>query len=183
MPRNLTASNKTDLARSRFVVEDLIEFYLPATTLYWTTGNNNITTTTPTSSPTSQSFVVNNGVKVVGDLKESFLLTVNEFTLILETFDSSATLLTGIDTNLNQCRLVVYKMFRDPDTNSPDSSNLINIFDGYATACSITGGLTSQVFQIQYRSIFNNFLGIKARTNSQLQPATNTSLDWPPNWA
>lgn len=178
MPRTLTANNLTDLARTRFVVEDLIEFYLPNAARYWTTGNNNISLATATSGGT-QSFVVNNGVKVVGDLKESFLITINEFTLILETFDSANTLLTGIDTNLNQCRLVVYKMFRDADTNVADSANLISIFDGYATACTIVGGSQAQVFQIQYRSIFNNFLGVKARTNSQLQPSTGQTLRWP----
>lgn len=178
MPRTLSSNNLADLARSRFVVEDIIEFYLPAISLFWTTGNNNISLATATSGGT-QSFVVNNGVRVVGDLKESFLITVNEFTLILQTFDSANTILSGLDTNLNQCRLVVYKMFRDPDTNVADSSNLVNVFDGYATACSILGGTSAQVFQIQYRSIFNNFLGTKARTNSQLQPSTGQTLRWP----
>lgn len=178
MPRTLSANNLVDLARNRYVFEDLIEFTIPGTTYYYTTGNNNITLTTPTSG-TSQSFTVNNGVSVVGDMRESFLLTVNEFTLTLQTFDTGNLVLTGIDTGLNQCRLVVYKLFRDPDTLSPDTSNLLLIFDGYATACTIIGGDQSQTIQLQYRSIFNNFLGIKARTNSQLEPSTGQSLKWP----
>ena len=177
MARTLSAGTLVALGRQNYIVEDLIEIYTGAGVNYfYSTGNSNITVVTPTQVHPGAAFTINNSVSILGNLVESFIPTESEITLTLDTLDNA--IVGNIETNLQKCRLVIYKMFRDSSTNVADTTNLISIFDGTATSMDLVGGETGQTLQVKYKSIFSNLDIVKNRTNSQLEPATGVKMYW-----
>lgn len=176
MARTLSSSNLASLSSETIVVEDLLEIYTGAGVNYfYTTGNSNITVSTPTQ-PAGQSFIYQNGITIIGNMVESFIPTESEIILTIDTLDN--TIITNLETKLQKCRLVIYKMFRDSTTNAADTTNLITIFDGTAASMDISAGDSGQSVQVKYKNLFTNFNVIKTRTNSQLEPSLGAKMYW-----
>lgn len=177
MARTLSSSIITALSRTTYITEDLIELYTGSGTNYfYTTGQSNITLVTPTQAYPGVSFTTSNGLRTIDNLVESYTPVQNDYGIQLETFDN--TVIANIETNFQKCRLVVYKMFRDSTTNVADTSNLITMFDGYASSFDLQGGSGIQTLQIKFKNIFSNLGVVKGRTNSQLEPTTGIKMMW-----
>jgi len=176
MSRGLNATSISNLSQTTYVAETLVEITTTNNSYYYTTGFSDVTCSTTTIA-SSHTFLASNQVSVVGNIVESYDPSQGEFTLQIDTTDTSIiTALTG--TNFLKTRISSYKMFRNNSTNAADTTNLIQLYDGYVTDVTVQGGRDSLSIQLKSRTIFNSLDTIKGRTNHDLEPQTGTAIVW-----
>lgn len=175
MSRITNATIINNLNQATYVAETLIEIVTGTTSYYYTTGQSNVSCST-TTIPTSHTFLANNQVSVVGNLVESYDPSQGDFTLQIDTNDT--TLINTLTTNFLRTRITAYKMFRDNSTNAADTTNLIQIYDSYVTDVTVQGGQTGLSIQMKSRTLFNGLNTKKGRTNHDLEPPTGVNIVW-----
>lgn len=170
MTRGLTAANLTALLEPNFSTETLIELYVNGViNQRYTTGLTDVTIGIINYSAT-------NGVTLVGNLNESYILNQNQFNLQIETTDVN--FVNTLEAARNNIRVVAYQMFRNLTTGVPDTANLIPLYDSNAAEITVQGGEGPLTISIQTRPVFNALDKVKSRTNSDLEPPTGTSIIW-----
>ena len=175
MSRITNATVISNLSQATYVSEILIEITTSTTSYYYTTGHSNVTCTTTTVT-SSHTFNATNQVSIVGNMVESYDPSQGDFVLQLDTTDT--TLITDLTTNFLKTRITAYKMFRDNTTNVADTTNLIQIYDSYATDAVVQGGQNGISIQMKSRTVFNGLRTKKGRTNADLEPATGINIVW-----
>ena len=175
MSRITNATVISNLNQSAYVAETLVEIRGPSFTYYYTTGFSDVTCTTPTVT-SSHTFSSTNQLSIVGDMIESYDPSQGDFTLQIDT--TSATIISDLSGNFLRTRITAYKMFRDNTTNVADTTNLIQIYDSYATDAVVQGGKETSTIQLKSRTIFNALNTKKGRTNHDLEPPSGINIVW-----
>lgn len=175
MSRGLNATSISNLGQTTYTAETLVEITTSTTSFYYTTGHSDVTCTTSTV-PASHTFLANNQISVVGNTEESYDPSQGNFTLQLDTTDTGV--ITTLSTNFLRTRITAYKMFRNNSTNAADTTNLIQLTDGFITDATVQGGRDNLSIQLSSRPIFNSLTSKVGRTNHDLEPQTGVTIVW-----
>lgn len=184
MARGLTAGQITRLQNASDIVEDLLEltFTEGSHSFYYTTGQYASTITTPTSGG-AVSFTPQSFISSISSITESYEIGSNPCTITFERLKtgSGADLLPTVLNTVNyvRSRVVLYKLFRDANNMTPDTTNgLINYFDGSISGVSIEYTPTTFIYTISCIGAFSDFRQ-KGRTTADIAGAlNNTKLYW-----
>jgi hypothetical protein len=177
MARGLSSGQISRLNESTAVIEDLIEISLPfvGQYFYYTTGSYPVTVNTPSAG--SQNFTPNSFVSDLSYITESYEFTPQPITLTFERLISGGSyddLVNQLNTgNFINSTVTIYKLFRDPSTMVPDTTNgLFNIFTGKITNFQILYSATTTKYQL---ACSNGFIDdrVNGRTTADIDGALN----------
>lgn len=176
MSRGLTTAQANAVTNANnYQTEYLIDIATgQGTNYFYTTGFSDVTATSPVYG--SQSYLSNNQIKLVGNLKESYDPNGNEITLQWSTTDT--TLVGILQQKFLKTRIVISLLFRDPTTNAVVSNANILLYDGSATSLNVLGSSTEQIIELKSQSVFRNFDSVKKRTASDIQPVGLSTIYW-----
>lgn len=170
MSRGLSAGEITNLASTEYRVEELVEIYLADNSWYYTTGDYASTITTPTAG--SQTRNPRSFIAEIGSVKETFEATPNTLDLQFQRMtvggaDDTFTNNLGLDV-INR-RVVLYKLFRDLSSFTPDTSDgLIQIFDGVISGLEIETSLETRSYTIRCTSDFGDYDKVRGRSTANI---------------
>lgn len=177
MSRGLTAGQISRLNESTSVVEDLVEVSLPnvGEYFYYTTGSYPVTVTTPTA--TTQTFTPLSFISSIDYITESYDFRPQPITLTFERLVSGG----SYDDFVNQLNtgnwvnssVVIYKLFRDPTTMVPDTTNgLFNMFSGKITNYQILYSERTTTYQLTVSNAYSDNR-VNGRSTANIDGALN----------
>lgn len=147
-------------------VETLLEFYLQnSNSFYYTTGSFPLTITTATAG--SQTFTPSSFIADISGIQESFQARPN--TVDIQRTQGNDTFANYLTEDCIGRRVVLYKLFRDNSTLSPDTSNgLMQIFDGSISGLDFELSTDANIYTIRCTGGFANYDKIKGRTTATI---------------
>lgn len=176
MARSLSSPQLAALQVNPFQSEYLIELYTGSgTNYYFTTGFSDVQKDTqgaPIS--TIQTFVANNQISVISELRESYDPNGNELTIEWSTTDT--TLAATLNVKFLKTKVTLQKLFRDATTNAVTSAFVM--YDGNVTQLAVQGGQNEQIIQLKCQSVFRNLDNVKGRTTTDIEPYDARTITW-----
>lgn len=181
MSRGLTENQQTRLSNNPYRAERLIEILTPGANYFYTTGDIDVDVLTDTNGGTS-TYLANMPVELVTVITELYEPGLNEVGVVIT--DISNTLYTNI-TRINnnydyqRSKLNIYMLFRDVETGTAYTSDVITLFRGNVYKVDAERTNTNLTINIRANNYFNNFLGTNGLTTSDFPKGLITdAIDW-----
>lgn len=159
MARDLTSIQQTLLSSNPYRVEKLIEIQTPGGSFYFTTGQFDVSLSTDTSGGT-QTYLQENGVEIVGNIREYYTLVKNEISITIGdvsdlVFDDIIRLADDYD--YQNTAVNIYLLFRDPNTGSAYTSETVDLFRGTISSVQVLRNEQDVRIDIRVTNQFANF--------------------------
>lgn len=190
MSRPLTSGQTTRLQDNPYIVDTLVEIG----NYFFTTGDKDVDLSTATSGGT-QTFTADNSLQVFGSIAELYRPNTSTVNLQFGTFDQtfinniantqtvyltqSETTLTRVEHRFYNTDVVIHKLYRNPLSQIPDTSNYITVFNGKISGIDTNISQDSQVLNVRVSSLFADFNRVKSRSSIDFPYANqNQKIYW-----